>query len=167
MMEKAKEEDEMKEQKKEEYIEMKPSGRQEFLAQEFLTFCHLCPGRCARKAIVKDGKLVAMEQDWESGLPTEFCPMTKGAAIPEICDHPARLKYPQKRVGARGEGKWQRITWDEALDAIAEKLKTVKEKHGPQSLAMLLGEPKGIEYAYGQRFATAFGTPNVVTPGHY
>ena len=157
----------MTESKKEESCELKPPGRQEFLRQEFLTFCHLCPGRCARKAVVQDGKLVSMEQDWESGFPTEFCPMTKGAAIPEICDHPARLKYPQKRVGARGEGKWKRITWEEALDAIAAQLKTLKEKYGPQSLAMLLGEPKGIEYAYGQRFATAFGTPNVVTPGHY
>src|SRR5512136_163977 len=84
---------------------MKAPGRKEFLEQELHTFCHLCPGRCARKAIVRDGKLVSMEQDWESGLPTEFCPMTKGAAIPEICHHPARLAYPQKRVGAKGEGR--------------------------------------------------------------
>jgi len=151
----------------EEVFEMKASGRREFLEQTLLTFCHMCPGRCARKAIVKDGKLISMEQDWESGFPTEFCPMTKGAAIPEICDHPARLKYPQKRVGGRGEGKWERVTWDEALDTIAERLKSLREEFGPESLAMLLGEPKGIEYAYGQRFATAFGTPNVVTPGHY
>jgi thiosulfate reductase/polysulfide reductase chain A len=151
----------------EEVFDMKASGRREFLDQELLTFCHMCPGRCARKAIIKGGRLISMEQDWESGLPTEFCPMTKGAAIPEICDHPARLKYPQKRVGERGEGKWERVTWDEALDTIAERLKSLKEKFGPECLAMLLGEPKGIEYAYGQRFATSFGTPNVVTPGHY
>jgi anaerobic selenocysteine-containing dehydrogenase len=157
----------MKKSNLQETFEVKASGRREFLEKELLTFCHLCPGRCARKAIVKEGKLVSMEQDWESGLPTEFCPMTKGAAIPEICDHPDRLKYPQKRVGARGEGRWKRVTWDEALDTIAERLTSVREKDGPESLAMLLGEPKGIEYAYGQRFATAFGTPNVVTPGHY
>jgi anaerobic selenocysteine-containing dehydrogenase len=142
-------------------------GRQEFLRQELLTFCHLCPGRCARKAVVEHGKIIAWEQDWESGLPTEFCPMTKGVAVIEICDHPARLKYPQKRTGAKGEGKWQRISWDDALDTIAEKLMELKEKYGPEALAMCLGEPKGMEYAFGQRFASCFGTPNVITPGHY
>jgi len=85
----------------------------------------------------------------------------------EVCSHPDRLKYPQKRVGARGEGKWQRISWDEALDMVARKLKDLKEKHGPESLAMCLGEPHQLEYAFGQRFATYFGTPNVATPGGY
>jgi len=77
------------------------------------------------------------------------------------------LKYPQKRVGARGEGKWERISWEEALDTIAVKLKETKEKYGPESVAMCLGEPKGMEYAFGQRFASCFGTPNVATPGNY
>ena len=142
-------------------------GRLEFLRKEFLTFCHCCPGRCARKATVENGKIVAWEQDWESGLPTEFCPMTRGMGVVEVCDHPARLKYPQKRVGAKGEGKWQRISWDEALDTIADKLKKLKNEFGPQSLAVCLGEPKGVEYAFGQRLASCFGTPNVVTPGGY
>jgi anaerobic selenocysteine-containing dehydrogenase len=73
----------------------------------------------------------------------------------------------QKRTGAKGEGKWQRISWDEALDTIAEKLMELKGKYGPETLAMCLGEPKGMEYAFGQRFASCFGTPNVITPGHY
>ena len=43
-----------------------------------------------------------------------ICP--KGAAAPQIVNSPYRIKYPMKRVGKRGEGKWQRISWDEALD---------------------------------------------------
>lgn len=130
------------------------------------TFCHLCPGRCSRKATLEAEKLVDWDRDLESGLPTEWCPMKKGSFVIEILNHPDRLKYPQKRVGPRGEGKWERISWDEALDDIAAKLKEVKGKYGPESVAFGLGEPKGMEFAFAQRFATAFGTPNVATPSH-
>ncbi|MFC2002429.1 molybdopterin-dependent oxidoreductase [Chloroflexota bacterium] len=135
--------------------------------REVLTFCHMCPGRCTRKAVIKDGRIVEWNRDLESGLSTEFCPTTKGLAVMEISSHPDRLRYPQKRLGARGEGKWQRISWDEALDTIAEKLKDLKAKYSPESLAMCLGEPHQMEFAFAQRFATYFGTPNVATPGGY
>ena len=134
--------------------------------QEFFTFCHVCPGHCSVKATVEDGKVVDIVPDKESGLPNEFCPVKKGRfSIPEVLHHPDRLKYPQKRVGARGEGTWERISWDEALGTIAGKLSEFKEKYGPESVAFGLGEPKGLEFAFAQRLASAFGTPNVVTPG--
>ena len=134
--------------------------------QEFFTFCHVCPGHCSIKAIVEDGKVVDIVPDKESGLPNELCPVKKGRfSIPEVLYHPDRLKYPQRRIGARGEGKWERISWDEALDTIAKKLLELKEKYGPQSVAFGLGEPKGLEFAFAQRLASVFGTPNVVTPG--
>ena len=63
----------------------------------------------------------------------------KGATIPEVMYHPDRLKYPLKRVGARGEGKWQRISWDEALDTIARNLKRIKENHGPEAIHVSCG----------------------------
>jgi anaerobic selenocysteine-containing dehydrogenase len=115
---------------------------------------------------VEDGKVVDIVPDKESGLPNELCPVKKGRfSIPEVLHHPDRLKYPQKRVGARGKGKWERISWNEALDTIAQKLLTLKEAYGPESVAFGLGEPKGLEFAFAQRLATVFGTPNVVTPG--
>ncbi len=145
-------------------VSFEPSGRKP--QQEFFTFCHVCPGHCAVKATLEDGKVVDIAPDRESGLPNELCPVKKGRlSIPEVLNHPDRLKYPQKRIGARGEGKWERISWDEALDTIAGKLAEVKEKYGPESVAFGLGEPKGLEFAFAQRFATVFGTPNVVTPG--
>ncbi len=134
--------------------------------QEVFTFCHLCCGHCSVKAIVEDGKVVDMEPDMESGFSSEQCPLKKGRhAIPEVLYHQERLIYPQKRIGPKGEGKWQRISWDEALDTIAGQFKHIKEKFGPTAIAFGLGEPKGMEFAFAQRFATAFGTPNVVTPG--
>jgi anaerobic selenocysteine-containing dehydrogenase len=84
----------------------------------------------------------------------------------EISVHPNRLKHPQKRVGPRGEGKWQQVTWDDALGEIAERLNRTKEMYGPGAFGIGLGEPKGLEFAFGQRLAGAFGTPNVATPSH-
>jgi anaerobic selenocysteine-containing dehydrogenase len=133
---------------------------------EVFTFCHLCAAHCSMKAIVQDGKLVDLEPDMESGLYAEQCAVNKGRfTIPEVMGHKDRLLYPQKRVGARGAGKWQRISWDEALDTIAEKFAAVKQQFGPECVAFGLGEPKGMEFAFAQRLATAFGTPTVVTPG--
>jgi anaerobic selenocysteine-containing dehydrogenase len=133
---------------------------------EVPTFCHLCAGHCSIKAIVEDGKLVDFEPDMESGLYAEQCALNKGRfTIPEVLGHKDRLLYPQKRVGARGEGKWERISWDEALDTIAAKFNDVKQKFGAECVAFGLGEPKGMEFAFAQRLASAFGTPSVVTPG--
>src|SRR3972149_2419780 len=78
---------------------------------EIFTFCHLFPGHCSMKAIVEAGRLVDLEPDMESGLYAEQCALNKGRfTIPEVMGHKDRLLYPQKRVGARGEGKWQRIS---------------------------------------------------------
>lgn len=134
--------------------------------EQILTFCHICAGACSVKATVEEGKIVAWEPDTESGLPHEPCPPFKGLSIMELASHPDRLRYPQKRVGARGEGKWARISWDEALDTIAEKFRDLKQRYGPESVGLGLGEPKGMEFAFAQRFASAFGTPNVATPSH-
>ena len=136
--------------------------------QEHLTFCHLCCGHCAVKVTSADNVIVDMTPDFESGLPNEQCVYKKGRlAIPEIHQHPDRLLHPMKRVGARGEGKWERISWDEALDTIADKFRTIKEESGPEYVVFGLGEPHGLEFAFAQRFASVFGTPNVTTPGWF
>jgi anaerobic selenocysteine-containing dehydrogenase len=133
---------------------------------EVPTFCHLCPAHCSMNAIVEDGRVVDLEPDMESGLYAEQCAVNKGRfTIPEVLGHKDRLLYPQKRAGARGEGKWERISWDEALDTIAGRFNELKKTLGPESVAFGLGEPKGLEFAFGQRLASAFGTPGVVTPG--
>ncbi|MDP6560610.1 MAG: molybdopterin-dependent oxidoreductase, partial [Candidatus Binatia bacterium] len=130
------------------------------------TFCHLCPAHCSMMAIVEEGRVVDLEPDMESGLYAEQCAVNKGRfTIPEVLGHKDRLLYPQKRMGARGEGRWERISWDEALGTIAEKFNALKETLGPEAVAFGLGEPKGMEFAFAQRLATAFGTPGVVTPG--
>ncbi|MFC2059069.1 molybdopterin-dependent oxidoreductase, partial [Chloroflexota bacterium] len=59
----------------------------------------------------------------------------KGLATPQLVYHPERLRYPLKRIGERGEGKWQRISWDEALDSISEKLIDLARQYGSTSIA--------------------------------
>ena len=130
------------------------------------TFCSLCGRHCSAIATVEDGKLIKWEQDKEGGFPHKPCRSFKGLANKEIIESPDRLKYPLKRVGARGEGKWQRVSWDEALDEIAAKLNEIKEKYGPEALGCTVGEPKHFEFVWIHRFANAFGSPNVSTPHH-
>ncbi len=102
---------------------------------EVPTFCHLCPAHCSMLAIVQDGKVVDLEPEMESGLYAEQCAVNKGRfTIPEVLGHKDRLLYPRKRVGARGEGQWERISWDEALDTIASKFNQLKERFGAESV---------------------------------
>ncbi len=134
--------------------------------QEIHTFCGICHLSCAVVAEVVDGRLVSVKPDKDSEFRHEICPGGKGPLTSiGVENHPDRLKHPLRRVGERGQGKWERISWDEALGTVAERLLEIKTRFGPEHLAVCLGEPKNMETIFGHRFATAFGTPNVVTPG--
>ena len=77
-----------------------------------------CHEGCGVLLYVKDGKLVKVEGDSDFPLSQgRLCP--RCLALTQVVYHPDRLKYPLKRVGERGEGKWQRITWGEAYETIA------------------------------------------------
>ncbi|MGI6216113.1 MAG: molybdopterin-containing oxidoreductase family protein [Coriobacteriales bacterium] len=68
------------------------------------------------------------------GLNERSCICAKGATVGKVPYMKERLKYPMKRAGERGEGKWERISWDQALDEITEKLKEIREKYGNESV---------------------------------
>jgi len=87
----------------------------------------------------------------------------KGQAYDEFVYHPDRLKYPMKRSGERGEGKWQRITWDQALNEIAEKLTEVKDKYGSESIAAIHGTgPRPTLYST-TLLVHSLGSPNIAS----
>lgn len=97
---------------------------------------HNCGGRCILGAVVKDGtvqRLVPDPTTEESIHNPRAIPCVRGRAQTYRVYAPDRLKYPMKRVGKRGEGKFERISWDEALDTIANKMKEVKAKYGNEA----------------------------------
>jgi anaerobic selenocysteine-containing dehydrogenase len=124
------------------------------------TFCAMCgPGMgCGVNCYVRDGRFVRIEGMKESPINRgKLCP--KAFASRQWVYSPQRLRHPLKRVGDKGEGKFERITWEEALDIIAGKLKEQKEKYGPESLAIL--SPQHRSYKdYFIRFLTVHGSPN-------
>lgn len=130
------------------------------------TFCHGCGAakpKCGILCHVKNGRLIRVEgnpeamNNWGRGS-TALCAKAYTAA--QFVYAPDRLKYPMKRIGEKGEGKFKRITWDEALDTIAAKLKETKEKYGPESYAVLSPEIWPVLATMGRRFLNIYGSPN-------
>jgi len=113
---------------------------------------------------MKGGKLVKVTGDPDSPLSRGYI-CAKGKASPELLYHPDRLKYPLKRIGTRGENRWQRITWDEALDTISEKLFEVRREFGAESFVGARGTGRPYQVMF-HRFLNCFGTPNNIGFAH-
>ena len=131
-----------------------------------------CPAHCASNACgilahMRDGKVMKLEPaDFpEPGL-RRIC--LRGLSSLQMLYHPDRVQYPLKRVGNRGEGKWQRISWDEALNTIADKLQEIAEKYGSKSVGFVLGGPGSGTVKFGAytRFASLFQGTRVSTWGY-
>lgn len=118
-------------------------------------------GGCGLLVGVKDNQIVQIKGDPDGYLNHGYT-CFKGRASADRLTHPDRLKYPLKRVGKRGEGKWQRISWDEALEETANNLLEIKEKHGAKAVGFGVGMPKGLEHFVLIRLANIFGSPNVI-----
>lgn len=94
---------------------------------------HDCPDTCAMLVEVRDGRAIRVRGDPEHPVTQGFL-CTKVNRYVERTYHPDRLTTPLRRVGAKGEGKFEPATWDEALDAIAARLGDVIERWGPQAV---------------------------------
>jgi anaerobic selenocysteine-containing dehydrogenase len=132
------------------------------------TVCNLCGlCGCGMEVTVRDGKVVQVRGDKDHPENQgALCP--KGRAILELLYSPDRLRQPLRRVGQRGDGRWERISWDEALDLIAEKLQQVKDEAGPEAVWFHKGAGHdlcgGDVRMYLHRLANLFGTPNLSCP---
>jgi anaerobic dimethyl sulfoxide reductase subunit A len=103
---------------------------------------HNCGGRCLLKVYVWEGKIVRIEGDDRPGDSLEnpqLRPCIRGRAYRQRQYHPDRLLYPMKRAGRRGEGKFIRVSWDEASDKIAGELERVKKTYGNAALFVPYG----------------------------
>jgi anaerobic selenocysteine-containing dehydrogenase len=119
-----------------------------------------CHGSCGVLAYVKGGRLVKVEGDpdhpWNQGRLCSRC-----LAMTQYVYHPDRLTRPLKRVGRRGEGKWQPISWDEAFDLIEQRMKKIREESGPESVIFAMGTGRDIG-PWICLLAYAYGSPNVM-----
>jgi thiosulfate reductase/polysulfide reductase chain A len=136
----------------------KPAGKSG--VHKVPTFCDICFWKCGAIASVRDGKLWKIE-----GNPAD--PLCHGRLCPRgtggIGAHsdPDRLRTPLIRTNERGEEKWQAVTWDEALDYIAERMQKIKVEHGPESMALF---SHGIGGTFLKHTLKAYGTANIAAP---
>lgn len=120
--------------------------------------CEMCFWRCQVVGKVRDGKLVKLEGNPKS-IDNGAAICARGNAGVKLLYDPDRLKYPMKNVGKRGAPEWKRISWDEALDECATRMKAVMEKYGPHAIAMF---PHGASATYPMGFfEKVVGTPNI------
>jgi len=133
------------------------------------TVCLWCHSHCVIRVHSRDGRLVAVEGDQDHPRGEVFartvaaCPRARHAA--EWFHHPDRLNHPLKRVGARGEGRFQRIGWEQALDDIASRLSGIRSTHGAEAVATTSGTYRTPD-EYRRRFFYLFGSPNCISQGH-
>ncbi len=125
--------------------------------------CFSCNHGCDVSLYVKDGEVVKVEGDASSPT-TRGVLCAKGLASKFLLYHPERIKHPLKRVGKRGSERWQRISWDEALDTIVVKLRKIEGKYGKDAVLLATGTSRGWA-PYFNRFANAFHR-QTIGPGY-
>lgn len=134
------------------------------MVKKVRTMCFDCHSKCGVILSVEDGKIVRVEGDPNHPV-SEGILCTKAFSAKDINEHPDRLKYPLKRVGERGEGKWERITWEEALDTIVENIHKTTEKYGSESIIIAQGTGRMSNH-WLDRFNNTFDGGGKVWPTH-
>ncbi|MBI1191630.1 MAG: molybdopterin-dependent oxidoreductase [Bacteroidetes bacterium] len=123
------------------------------------TFCRICESLCGLEVDVKDNKVVAIRPDAEHVATRGFgCP--KGLKQHHLFSSPDRLQYPMKRVGKT----WKRVSWEDALGGIGEKVRQIRGDHHPDAVAMYVGTAAGfgvLHPVFAQGFMTAVGSKSM------
>ncbi len=131
--------------------------------------CMWCHAHCAVTAKIKDGRLVELDANLNHPHAKLFTPTVRSCmrarAAAEYFYHPDRLSFPKKRAGERGEGKWQQISWDQALDEIAARLKPIINQYGPEAVVNTSGTGRTHD-EFRLRFMNTLGSPNYIGQGN-
>jgi anaerobic selenocysteine-containing dehydrogenase len=133
-------------------------------------YCALCTAHCATITTVENGRVARLDPDPEHPNGGVIC--IKGKAAPELLYHADRLNYPLKRTRPKGDPDpgWTRISWDEALSDIAEKLMAIRARYGPEAIALAKGTGSGTSIddamRWLARFLNVLGSPNWVSTTH-
>ncbi len=124
--------------------------------------CTSCDGFCPVAAKVQDGRVVKVTTREHPFFKDVIC--MKGAYAPKSFAHPDRLMHPLQRVGDRGDNNWRQLTWDQAMDDIAERLQRVVREHGPEGFAVAASYANiGTDNGLTRRFMNYLGSPNWIS----
>lgn len=125
------------------------------------TLCSMCPGGCGLNVRVVHGCAVGIRGNKDHPVNRGgLC--SRASTVLQDLYNPDRLHRPLQCVGPRGSGQWQEIEWDAAIELMAKKLRLLREKSTPEALCVVMGRDRGLTRTTWQRFAAAFGTPNVI-----
>lgn len=123
--------------------------------------CTQCPGGCGIVARTIKNRAIKIE-----GQPDH--PVNNGSLCPKAISAtqhlygPSRIQEPMKRAGERGQGKWEKISWDEAIATVSEKLAELRTKGKPHEVACISDTDKGSVAYLLDRFLRAYGSPNFI-----
>ncbi|MGD9076754.1 MAG: molybdopterin-dependent oxidoreductase, partial [Desulfobacteraceae bacterium] len=127
------------------------------MKESVFSICGMCTVRCPIRVETEEGVAKWIEGNPnDPGMAGRLC--AKGSAGIAMEYDYERPQHPMIREGERGEGKWKRATWDEALEYVADKLKTIIKKHGGKAVA--LSDRGGPFRDIHRSFLRAIGSPN-------
>ena len=126
------------------------------------SICTVCDIGCQLRTEAEDGKVTRVIAHDNPALAANIC--YKGTAVPLIHNHKERLTKPLKRVGERGEDRWEEISYEQAMDEIAAKLSAITQKYGPESFAVSTsGWNTQTTHSLDRRFMNLLGSPNWIS----
>ena len=121
-----------------------------------------CHNGCGLLVYSKDNRIIKVEGDPETPFSQgRLCP--RCLVLRKVVHHPDRLTHPLKRVGNRGEGKWERISWDEAYDTIVDNVRKIQKEYGPEAISVWHGTGRNVWHLGAKLCYSAFGSPNVTS----
>lgn len=124
--------------------------------------CTICDIGCQLRTVAEDGKVKQILPHDSPALARHIC--YKGTAAPQIHNHADRLRVPLKRVGERGEDRWEEISYEQAMDEIANRLQAVVDEHGPEAFAVSTsGWNTQTTHGLDRRFMNLVGSPNWIS----
>ena len=123
--------------------------------------CGMCGTRCPIAVGVENGEAVWIQGNPHAATGSALCP--RGIAALALEKDSERPQSPLMRVGARGGHKWRAVGWEEALDAVADKLRAIRDQYGPESV--MFSHRGGPFTDLYKAFARGLGTPNIYSHG--
>jgi anaerobic selenocysteine-containing dehydrogenase len=124
--------------------------------------CASCDIACSVVTEIKNGRVVRVRSSDNPIFRDHIC--MKGIVAPKGFANPNRILHPLKRVGERGSGKWEQVTWDEAMADISSRLQAVVDRYGPEAWAVSTSQwNTSTDHGLGRRVMNHVGSPNWIS----